>query len=155
MFEKITQIIEYWRLKKEYKIKEKEFGYLCLDECAAHGKIRSKQKSAERVVAHSIDKGLFGSYNYPCIVEKLGCVMDMGTLQLKVMFPILGPDETFYCPKYDKDENRPCDDTTCMHYAANQEYFLTKKNSIKAWEELKKIRIARDAAKNRVFNREK
>lgn len=145
MFQKITQIKEYLRLKKEYKIKEKEWDYLCLDECIARGKIRREKKSVEGIVVHSIDKGFFGSYNYPCIVEKLGWDRDM--------MPIIDPDKTFYCPGY--KENEPCKNSKCMHYLANQAYFIAKGKSDQAWEELKKIRLAGDEARIRAFGRAK
>ena len=145
MLKKIAQIVEYFRLKKEYKIKNTELNNTILDYCGAWGKINKRQQSVEGTVVHSVDPGLFGSYNYPCIVTKLGWDTNMAA--------IFNPDKTFYCPKYDKDENSPCEDSKCMHYQANQECFLQKEKQDKALEELKKLESAVDDARNRIFGR--
>lgn len=143
MLKKISQIIEYYRLKKEYKIKDAELNNTILEYCNAWGKIHKRQQSVEGTVVHSIDSGLFGTYNYPCVVTKLGWDRDM--------IPLLDPDKTFYCPKYDKDENKPCENSKCVHYKANQEWFRMKEKQDKALEEKEKAKSAMSNAWNRVI----
>jgi hypothetical protein len=147
MFEKF---VEYWRLKKEYKIKDKEFDKKIFNECLAFGEIHKYEQSVEDIVVHSIDEGLFGSINYPCVVVRIASTPIDDITRL-----YHNPDKTFYCPKYDKDEKHPCKNKKCIHYPANQAYFIIKENNAKAWEELKKIRLARDEARIRAFGRAK
>lgn len=145
MFKKILQIVEYCRLKKEYKIKDTEFNNTILEYCGAWGKIRKRQKSIESIVVHSIDPGLFGTYNYPCVVTKLGTSRDM--------IPLFDPDRTFYCPKYNVDENKPCENSKCVHYEANQEWFEMKEKQDKAWKEREKAKSAMTDAWERIIGR--
>ena len=135
-------------MKKEYKIKDTAYNKASLNECVAYGKTHKQEQSVEHIVVHTLNNGLFGSVNYPCVIERIG--LDYWDNVVRFYF---NPNKTFYCPKYDKDEKEPCKNTECVHCKANNEWFNAVKERKQALDELTKIESAKKLAFNRIFGR--
>ena len=141
---KISQIQEYNIMYKEYKEKELETLGLMWDKMSAWGKIYDEQQSVENIVIHKIHPECFGGPNYPCVVKRLG--RDEEARRLGTLYSLLchdGGEGAFsadmenFCPNY--SEYTPCEKNECMHYKANQEYFMTKAKFEQALKENKKF----------------
>ena len=155
--EKISQIQEYSQIYKEYKTKNIEIHKLMWDEMSKREKIYSEQQSVEGMVVHKIHPECFGDYTHPCVVKRLGWDNDARWLgdALRALDHIKDENFTFpdmvnYCPKF--KENTPCEKTECMHYTANQEYYIAKTNLAKALEEHKKF-DSLDNLRNETFGK--
>ena len=146
--QKITQIKEYLHLKKEYKIKNAMFDKSSLNECVSWGKIHKQEQSVEDIVVHTVNKDLFGSPNYPCVIERIG-----QSYWDNITRFYHNPNKQFYCPEYDKTEKEPCKKTECIHCKANHEWFKATRESNQAWDELQKLKDQKDMAFNRIFGR--
>ena len=141
---KISQIQEYNTMYQEYKKKYLETLGLMWDKITAWGKIYSEQQSVERFVIHKIHPDCFGDYTHPCVVKRLG--WDDEARRLWNGLRLLSgredeeytfPDMVNRCPKFKKET--ACEKSDCMHYNANQEYFITKAKFEQALEENKKF----------------
>ena len=145
---KIKQIKEYVRLKKEYKIKNAMFDKASLDECVAWGKIHKQEQSVEDIVVHTVNKDLFGSPNYPCVIERIG-----RSYWDDITRFYFNPNKTFYCPQYDKTEKEPCKNTKCIHCKANHEWFKVTKELNQTLNKLNELKSEKDMAFERIFGR--
>jgi len=141
LMKKIAQIKEYYRLSKEYKIKDAEFKQF-LEDNRNVGDIYAEHQSSQAVVCIGPHKEFFGGYNYPCIVKKLA------RARYNVL-PGVDIDGVFYCPNY--EEGKPCEKIDCMWNKANHEYLVKNKKQEEFFSKLGQIAVARDTAKKRIL----
>jgi len=138
--EKIAQVQELKRLRKEYNIKYEENYQLYGKSCI--GDVRQNMKFPQRIVLPS-----WGSALWPCMVIQQGYEIDFWLAALSGDWS--GYSYEFYCPNFNKDT--PCTKCDCMHYQANQNHFIQEKLQDELFDLNKKI----DAAKKRIWGRTK
>ena len=119
---KFLQIQEYKQYNKKYCEKREACKNAFINKEEKWKKIYIEQKSVEPIVIHRINPECFGNPAYPCVIKRLGWDRTMPD-----------PDKENYCPRY--TSYTPCTKSDCVHYNANQEYFLAKKELDTLFEE--------------------
>lgn len=119
---KFLQIQEYKQYNKKYCEKREACKNAFINKEEKWKKIYIEQKSVEPIVIHRINPKCFGDPAYPCVIKRLGWDRTMPD-----------PDKENYCPRY--ISYTPCTKSDCVHYNANQEYFLAKKELDTLFEE--------------------
>ena len=138
--EKIAQVKELKRLRKEYLVKHEEVYELMRKSSIT--KFRRNVMLPQRLVAP-----LWGLGGWPCKLIQTGS-------ENSYWLAVLSGDWSqysyeFHCPNF--NENAPCTEYDCMHNEANHNRFAC----MKARDELADLGLKIEAAKKRVWGRTK
>lgn len=144
--QKFGQILEYFRLHKEYKIVERQANEVFWTWAHTWRPI-TQEYGLEQHLDIEDSLAAFGKPGYPCMVEKTGNAV----YKLKMLVKI--DAKSFRCPNFSND--KVCPNCKCMYHAANQEYVKCHKNLDDILANGAKIESVLNAARERAFGRQK
>ena len=144
--QKFGQILECFRLHKEYKIVERQANEAFWTWVHTWRPITQEYDLKQHL---DIEDSLaaFGKPGYPCMVEKTGNAV----YKLKMLVKI--DAKSFRCPNF--SNNKVCPNCKCMYHAANQEYVKSHKILDDILANGAKIESVLNAARERAFGRQK